>query len=112
MVTNKRFSFFIVLAHKVKEALHIVNSLFNPLYLPFGSVWQMIDRYLICMESTRCRREGNPFSNYGTRDIGVIIAGSILTIFIWSFILFIVDLKSTGSSLKDRFKVIYQLEET
>lgn len=57
------------------------------------------------MESTRCRREGNPFSNYGTKDIGVIIAGSILAMIVWSVILFIVDLKSTGSSLRDIFRV-------
>lgn len=98
------FTIVFVKSHKVKEVLHITNSLLNPLYLPFGSVWQMIDRYLICMESSRCRREGNPFSNYGTKEIGVIIAGSIITIFVWSIVLFIVDLKSTGSSLRDRFR--------
>lgn len=98
------FTIVFVKSHKVKEVLHIINSLLNPLYLPFGSVWQMIDRYLICMESTRCRKEGNPFSNYGTKDIGVIIAGSILAMIVWSVILFIVDLKSTGSSLRDIFR--------
>lgn len=101
----KLIIFWYLSAHKVKEVLHITNSLLNPLYLPFGSVWQMIDRYLICMESTRCRREGNHFSNYGTRDIFVIIAGSIFTIFVWMIILFIVDLKSTGNSIRDRFRV-------
>ncbi|XP_026281728.1 cholesterol transporter ABCA5 isoform X3 [Frankliniella occidentalis] len=98
------FTIVFVKSHKVKEVLHIINSLLNPFYLPFGAVWQMIDRYLICMESTRCRREGNPFSNYNTKDIGVIIAGSIITLVVWSFILFVVDLKSTGASLRDRFR--------
>ena len=82
--------------------LHYVFSLLNPMYIPYAAVY-FVDRvYVACRLSSACGEL--TIENYMTPEVISMIAGAILHIPIWTFILRAADIRKSGGTMQDVFR--------
>ncbi|CAG9814922.1 unnamed protein product [Phaedon cochleariae] len=93
----------VVSGGKTAFILHVIFSLFNSLYLPYGIIYYVQKVDVMCKPYFGCTQL--TLSHYLTDEIIVMFVSVLLHIPIWYFLLLVIDVKKSGGKLKDIFKM-------